>query len=142
MTDMPISEPISREAILGWLDNWAACIRSGQFAEAALMFDKHVLGFGTVAIEAKGLDDLVQQQWMKVWPKTEGFRFDNASVETWGADGLAVAAVHWSSQGIDARSGALFSRHGRATLVLQRRGENLIAVHTHFSINPAGERFL
>lgn len=98
----------------GWIAGPRA-IRSGQFAEASLLFDKDVVGFGTVAIEAKGLDCLVEQQWMKVWPRTEGFRFDNVSVETWGADGLAVTAVHWSSQGIDSRTSALFTRQGRAT---------------------------
>lgn len=129
---------------LEWLQVWQGLIANEDYDAARRLFDEEVVGFGTVAHRAQGLDQLVQTQWLNVWGRTRRFAFVPQTVEVWpSSDGSAMTvAVQWTSEGMDARSGEHYSRQGRATIVLHRQGRNWRARHTHFSLNPAPERFL
>ena len=99
-----------------------------------------MLGFGTATARVEGLDDLIERQWRRVWPETDGFRFDLSAFQYQvSRDGcLAAIMAPWSSTGYD-RDGSTFVRPGRATVVLTRAsaGDPRKAVHTHLSLNPA-----
>jgi ketosteroid isomerase-like protein len=48
--------------------------------------------------------------------------------------------VPWDSRGRRA-DGQEFDRPGRATLVLESRGDRWVATHTHFSLAPAPQPY-
>ena len=131
-----------RAALEAWLLRWTAFIAAGDTASARHLFDEQVLGFGTVATRADGLENLLQSQWGQVWNRTRGFRFRLDTMRCWHGDGLHGLAVQWDSTGLEAGTGAPFWRHGRATVLLRGRGDRLRAVHTHFSVDPLPEAFL
>jgi hypothetical protein len=116
---------------LAWLSTWGAHVADADMEGARPLFDPSVLGFGTRAEVADGLDRLLADQWSQVWPAITGFRFDVDDARTWvSPDGRqGVIATRWHSEG----------RRGRATVVLHRGGEDdrWRAVHTHFSLTPA-----
>lgn len=129
-------------AVEAWLLRWTACIAQDDRVAAQDLFDAQVLGFGTVATRADGLQALLQAQWGRVWGRTRGFRFLLETMCCWHVEGLLCLAVQWESTGLDAGTGEPFSRQGRATVVLREGSDGLRAVHTHFSIDPVPERFL
>lgn len=125
-----------------WLIQWQSLIAEGNFEAARNLFEEDVIGYGTVAIRAEGLDALVSLQWKSVWTRTSNFVFVLNSISTWQEGDMVAAAVGWVSTGEDSVTGESFEREGRATIIWRRRGRELRAVHTHFSLNPAAERFL
>jgi len=116
--------------LLAWLAAWGRCVASVDFETAAAMFDPAVVGFGTRAEVALGLEELRAEQWGRVWPAITGFAFDVDAARTIVSDDRTQAAIWttWSSAG----------RHGRATMVLRREVETgaWLGVHTHFSLRP------
>jgi ketosteroid isomerase-like protein len=130
-------------SIRGWLDAWGDLVASSDIDAARALFADDVIGYGTRANEAIGLDRLVSDQWSKVWPAISGFRFDVEGAVVWVSPDrrLAVIAATWTSQG--RRPDALVGqRDGRATVVLRRDGvaERWTGVHTHFSLVPDKSR--
>ncbi len=121
-----------------WLDQFASAVRARDPAAAAAIFHSGVVGFGSVARVAVGLDELQQQQWAAIWPRSTAFAFDTDPWVALSADGCsAVIAAQWTSTGY-AANGNEFERPGRCTLVLQRNSRNSLwqATHTHFSLAP------
>lgn len=139
MTDAP---PIDDERdVRAWLADWGAEVAARRFDVAARRFRADVVGFGTRATVARGLDALQRDQWRHVWPAIDDFAFDAAGADVWvSADRCqAVVAGAWTSLGRTAE-GATFPRGGRATVVLQRHDPAApwLGVHTHFSLEPVG----
>lgn len=130
------------EAVQQWLLTWQDLIAQGDFDAARQLFESDVVGFGTVAVRADGLPELVELQWQNVWTRTSGFRFLLDTLKVWGDAQLWVVAVQWVSTGQEPNTGASFERQGRSTIALLWDGQALRAQHTHFSLNPARERFL
>lgn len=123
-----------QERIRRWLAAMEDCVRRRHFEGARDLFASDVLGFGTGAVLALGLDALEERQWRRVWQHTRGFTFSLEQMHCFGGpDGLCVATT-WESVGVRA-DGSTFPRSGRATLVLAG-GERLKAVHSHFSLDP------
>lgn len=122
--------------VLAWLRHFASAVRDRDEERACELFDATVLGFGTVADRADGLDALRVEQWRHIWPLTSGFDFDYQSARIDEADAQAWVAAGWTSTGYD-RGGAPFARTGRATIVLRRSAGGWRAVHTHFSLCPS-----
>jgi ketosteroid isomerase-like protein len=122
-----------------WLAAWGELVDASDLEAARALFDDDVVGYGTRANEAIGLDRLVADQWSKVWPTISGFRFDVEGAVVWMSVDrrLAVIAATWTSEGRrpDASVG---NRDGRATVVLRRDGvaEPWTGIHTHFSLVP------
>lgn len=134
----PFSATPLNMRVRDWLERFAACVRERDIASARSMFDANVASFGSWTGRMLGLDELVARQWMNVWPKTCGFVFDlDHAFGGIDADG-AWAAVTWKSNAVEADGAAGFERVGRSTFVFKVVGGELIAVHTHFSMNPAG----
>jgi ketosteroid isomerase-like protein len=132
---------VSDTSVREWLAAWGACVARVDIDEARHLFDDDVVGFGTRAEVAVGLDALVTEQWRHVWPAIADFAFDVDGAHVYlSSDGLlAVIATTWTSTG---RGGAAEAgpRPGRATIVCRREssGGPWRGVHTHFSLTPAG----
>lgn len=113
-------------------------MRRRDFRGGRRYFREDVRAFGSLAAVCDGLDDLVAQQWRRIWPNISGFGFDVARLRVHeSADGLLVCAeVPWRSTG-RAEVGT-FRRCGRATIVLTREHlrASWRAAHSHYSLDP------
>lgn len=134
---MPLNEDVR-----DWLKRWQDMIAQGDYSRAKHLFAQDVTGFGTVAVRAEGIEELCRKQWENVWTRTWGFAFDTQAMRVWRDGHLVGAALEWISNGKDAVSGQPFTRHGRCTIIWRIEDDHLVALHTHFSLNPAPERFL
>lgn len=126
--------PISPE-IEAWLRGFSEAVRDRDFSRGEAMFAADAIAFGTVACRADSRSELRDRQWQRVWSQTRGFDFDYATARAHVEGSLALVLGRWSSTGFD-ESGASFTRRGRSTIALQRRGEEWIAIHSHFSFEP------
>ena len=84
------------------------------------MFAADAVAFGTWARAVAGLDNIVREQWENVWPRIRDFRFD-ADARVGCSGDSAWIATGWLTEatGPDGRA---FTRPGRGTFVLERRG--------------------
>jgi ketosteroid isomerase-like protein len=112
------------------------CVRAVDYARAHALFDEDVVAFGTFATVVAGRERLEQQQWRSVWPTIRDFTFRLDELHCLGTEEVICVIVPWDSQGRDA-NGQPFSRPGRATLLLTRRGDRWVATHSHFSLAPS-----
>lgn len=121
-------------AVHQWLDEFALCVRTCDYARADRMFDPWAVGFGTQVSKAPTLGHLIEDQWQKTWPHTSEFKFlsDIQTKETWYQ---TVVMARWQS--VNNLKHTI--RMGRATLVLQRHWRKYRCVHSHFSIDPTPE---
>jgi ketosteroid isomerase-like protein len=124
-----------QDDIRDWLRELQACVRAVDYDRAEHIFAPDVVGFGTFTGMAAGRANLRREQWSHIWPHIREFTFRLAELHG-GAEGdLAWAICPWDSRGVRA-DGSTFARPGRATLVLERRDGQWLAVHTHFSLYP------
>ena len=125
----------ARSIAIEWLQEMQSCVREVDYARCRAIFADDVVGFGTKAAAAIGLDALERDQWRHIWGRIRNFTFrlDKLHCGLHG-DGLWLACP-WSSEG-RGPDGGWRSRPGRITAVLERRGERWLAVHTHHSVAP------
>ena len=125
--------------IVEWLRTWQVAINERDYEAARRLFDPSVLGFGTRAKVARGLDDLVDSQWRPTWPVIADFRFDIDDMVVLAAGENRAILATWTSLGLR-EDGSDFDRSGRMTLLLRHdKGESWKAIHTHFSLTPGTE---
>ena len=118
-----------------WLDTFEVAVRARDFAAGRAMFAADAVAFGTWARAVAGLDNIVREQWQNVWPRIRDFRFEpDARVRTAGDCAWIAAGWLTEATGPDGRP---FTRPGRGTFVLERRGGKWLAVHSHFSLLPS-----
>ncbi|MGJ8654302.1 MAG: YybH family protein [Opitutaceae bacterium] len=123
--------------ITEWLCEFARYVREVDYVAGQDLFAADVIAFGSVSRRAETLEDLVENQWKRVWGQTEGFHFDLATARIEVSGSMAWAAVNWESRFID-RSVPTIERSGRATIALRCRAGKWQATHTHFSMSPEG----
>jgi ketosteroid isomerase-like protein len=133
---MSAADPVDHDAVEAWLRDFAAAVRERDYENARGLFHADVSGFGTVARRFHGIDELVREQWERVWENTESFRFDLDSAQYWREGHLVIAISEWSADDIEP-DGSRRPRTGRATVVLSRSGDRVRAAHTHFSLTPS-----
>ena len=122
------------ERVETWLREFEAACRGRDFAEGRRLFAEDAVAFGTWATAVSGLDDIVREQWQKVWPRIRDFRFEERPVTSATGDaGWVAAGFSSEATGPDGRP---FRRSGRATFVLARRGGRWLCVHSHVSLLP------
>lgn len=124
---------LAQDDIVAWMARWAEAIRNLDYDTGRELFAGDVVAFGTWTGAMRGIDDLVADQWMQVWPHTRGFEFIDPVVVAQVQD-LAAVATEWRSEGKSAEG--WFERQGRATLVLVRAEGDIACVHSHFSLVP------
>lgn len=127
-----------RDQIGSWLEEFAAAVRAVDYERGKTMFAPEVVGFGTYAGMRVGLDALVDGQWRNIWGVTRGFTFRLDELHLGISGDQAWVAAPWDSEG--QRDGAWLDRPGRATIILERRNEQWLAIHTHFSLYPNPEK--
>lgn len=122
-----------------WLAGWGAEVAAVDFDLAERRFADDVVGFGTRASVARGLDNLRSDQWSHVWPAIRDFRFDSDGADVWISPDrcMAVIGTEWHSTG-RTEDGTSFPRGGRATVLLTRHDPDgaWLVRHTHFSLQP------
>src|SRR5213083_2420505 len=118
-----------------WLRTFEATVRARDFAGGRTMFAADAVAFGTWARAVAGLDNIVREQWQNVWPRIRDFHFEN-DVYVHSTGNSAWIAGGWTTE-VTGPDGRPFSRPGRGTFVLERRGGKWLAVHSHFSLLPA-----
>lgn len=123
-----------------WLEAFAACVRERDLDAGRDLFAPDAVGFGTVAETYVDRGQLIAEQWSDVWPRTEDFTF-TGSEHRWLDEDLCAVAATWRSVGLEPnqdgnQDGSRRTRTGRATIVLKRTGDSLVAVHSHFSMTP------
>ena len=118
---------------------FAKAVRDVDYDAGREMFHPDAVGFGTFARMAVGRENLINEQWRKIWGCTRGFRFltedDDAVVHV--ENDSAWVATMWHSEGRD-EHGQWFDRHGRTTLLLRRdpTSGRWLCVHSHYSRIP------
>ncbi len=135
-----MSASTGADAVRGWLEGFAACVRGRDVECGRAMFAEDCVSFGTRGERLDGLDDLVARQWAPIWSTTEGFCFlvEGCSVASSQDGSMVAVAALWESAGI-ADDGARFERRGRASIILApdpSAPHGMRAVHTHFSLRP------
>jgi ketosteroid isomerase-like protein len=112
------------------------CVRGVNYERARPLFADDVVAFGTFAAVVEHRDRLEREQWRNVWPNIRDFTFRLDELHALGTEAWICVVVPWDSVGQRA-DGESFSRPGRATLVLSRRGDRWVATHSHFSLAPS-----
>lgn len=132
----------NKERISEWLNQFSLKVRNKDFVSAYDLFLEDVKSFGTVINYSKSLDELANNQWRKMWNKTEDFKFLNPIIIS--AENPFIVISEWQSTknkswlGLngDFKKENNAIRNGRASIVLIEKNGKLKASHTHFSISP------
>jgi ketosteroid isomerase-like protein len=122
------------DEVAGWLRTFEAACRTRDFDTGRGMFAEDALAFGTWARAVAGLPNIEREQWRNVWPRIRNFRFEERPTIRVVGDVAWIAAA-WASEAMGP-DGREFTRPGRGTFVLERRGGRWLAVHSHFSLPP------
>src|SRR5258705_7731658 len=118
-----------------WLQTFEAAVRARDFAGGRTLFATDAVAFGTWARAVAGLDNIMREQWQNVWPRIRDFRFEaDARVRTTGDS--AWIAGGWLTE-VTGPDGRPFTRPGRGTFVLERRGGEGAPGRTPLSPLPA-----
>lgn len=120
-----------------WLRRFEAAVRASDFETGRTLFAPEAVAFGTRAEMVRGLDGIMAEQWLHVWPHIRDFRLGEAAVHAMG--NLAWVALPWQTTR-PGHDGAGAARRGRGTFVLERRDDGWRAVHSHFSLVPEDPR--
>jgi len=135
----PVVSDDPRDAVAQWFARLSRYCADVDYASARTIFADDVVSFGTKAEIVAGLGRLAAEQWQGIWPNITDFRIDLDTVRSGGAGDLAWGVAVWTSTGYDEQHRP-FHRPGRATVVLERRGDGddraWLCVHSHFSLNP------
>ncbi|MBI3826084.1 MAG: VOC family protein [Candidatus Rokubacteria bacterium] len=118
-----------------WLAEFQARVRAQDFAGGKALCVPGMIAFGTYAEIVAGIDDVIRQQWQRVWPEIRDFTIHVEQARGAIAGDGAWVAVPWRSLGVRP-DGSTFERTGRMTIVLERRENRWLASHTHVSLAP------
>jgi ketosteroid isomerase-like protein len=123
-------------SVTGWMRRWESLINAGDIETARPMFDPGVIAFGSMTAIMDGRDALIERQWSQMWPRLKDFAFayDRARILDGEGDRTVSVAVPWTSLG--RKGDGWYERRGRCTLVLRRRGDDFVCIHSHFSMEP------
>jgi len=130
-----ISASDPSEAIVEWFEKLGKCCASVDYESARAIFAEDVLSFGTRADVVSGLGPLQSNQWEGIWPNIQDFKINMNTIHSGGDQQHAWGIATWNSAGFH-EDGSPFERPGRATVILERRQDQWLSVHTHFSLNP------
>lgn len=130
---------IADEVVRAWLLEMQAAVRAVDYDRGRALFAPEVIGFGTYSGVLDGLDQLMREQWSRVWPTIDDFTFRLAEVRSGAERDLIWVACPWDSRS-RRPDGSAFPRPGRMTAVLTRRAGRWLAIHSHFSLYPEPAR--
>ena len=131
--DITVADP--NAAMIEWYAKLSRNCASVDYESTQGIFADDVLSFGTRADIVSGLGPLQKNQWEGIWPNIQNFQINMDSIHSGGDADNAWGIATWTSTGFH-EDGSSFDRPGRATVILERRGDKWLSVHTHFSLNP------
>lgn len=131
----PITTPDPKEAARQWFALLEKSCASVDYESARRIFADDVVSFGTRMDIVSGLDTLQKNQWEGIWPNIRSFKIDLDNIHAGGDEHHAWGIATWTSIGFDGEHKPYY-RPGRATVTLERREGQWLAVHTHFSLYP------
>ena len=129
-----ITNPDANGAIAEWFEKLGKYCASVDYESARAIFAEDVLSFGTRADIVSGLAPLQLNQWEGIWPNIQDFKINLETIHSGGDQHHAWGLATWTSTGF-LEDGSSFERPGRATVILERRQDRWLSVHTHFSLN-------
>ena len=135
MASLAITTADPEKAIVEWFEVLGKSCASVDYGSARPIFAEDVLSFGTRADIVSGLDPLQKNQWEGIWPNIRDFKINIGTIHSGGDEHHAWGVATWTSTGFN-EDGSSFNRPGRATVILERRQDRWLSVHTHFSLNP------
>lgn len=122
---------LEKQALLHeFLENFSRAVLSGDVESMRPHFDEKVTSFGTRALVCETLDDLVANQWMRIWGMCQSWEISSVDAMNLDSD-LAFVAFRWRRVSL---SGS--EQTGRATLVFVFVETRLMVLHSHFSESP------
>lgn len=127
---------IEKKDVLSWLERFQQCVRSFDYEAARPMFDDDVLAFGSLTDVMTDRNILENNQWRNVWPRIKDFSFETETLRLFTelpVNTITLACL-WRSLGVI--PSGYYERRGRVTMVLRRRHNQLLCVHSHFSMEP------
>ncbi len=130
-----ITDSDANVAIVEWFEKLGKYCASVDYDSARAIFAADVLSFGTRADIVSGLEPLQSNQWEGIWPNIQDFKINLDTIHSGGDRHTAWGVATWTSTGFH-DDGSSFERPGRATVILERRQDRWLSVHTHFSLNP------
>ena len=131
----PITTSDPHAAVRQWFTVQGPLCVAVDYASTRSIFAPDVVSFGTKAEVISGLDSLQRNQWENIRPKIRDFHYDMDSIHSGGDERHAWGIATCTSTGFD-ENGRPFSRPCRATVILERRDDAWLCVHTHFSLFP------
>ena len=131
----PITVTNPHDAVREWFERLGQHCAKVDYPSAQAIFAPDIVSFGTRADIVSGLSALQSNQWEGIWPNIQDFKIEAGSIASGGDERHAWGVATWTSTGFD-EEGHPFHRPGRATVVLDRRRDGWLAVHTHFSLFP------
>jgi ketosteroid isomerase-like protein len=131
----PISVAKPVAAVHEWFRRLGEYCAAVDYTSAQALFAEEVVSFGTKAKIVTGLNPLQANQWEGIWPNIQDFQIEMETIHAGGDDTFAWGIATWTSTGFD-EGGTPFHRPGRATVILHRRNDRWLAIHTHFSLAP------
>ena len=117
----------SGELVYSFLYDFSAAVVSGDINSTLKHFDKNVLSFGTRAVVCCNLEELVSEQWSKIWGKCKTWEI--SSIDALDANSaLGFVAFRWKRVSLEGSE-----QTGRSTLVFKITETTVCVLHSHFS---------
>jgi ketosteroid isomerase-like protein len=139
MKRLPVAQE-DRNSVAEWYHSWDLLVADVNFKAARPMFAEDVIAFGSRNVEMMASQgELERDQWRKVWPTIENYRYDLSTLEVVTSPDrlMAMGAVIFRSTGLHP-DGEKFQRDGRATVTLMRDAIEApwLCTHSHISLKP------
>lgn len=122
-----------REEVERWLTAFAKAVRERDFETGLTLYDAHATAFGTRVRWAQDAKVYLEGQWQPIWNSSSGYEFTEILRIDHSGDLIAVSTLWTNNTEID---GIVKFRSGRASFVLRRIDDRLVAIQSHYSEDP------
>lgn len=122
-----------QEEVMSWLEKFAEAVRKRDFETGLTLYDPQATAFGTRVKWAQDAQVYLAGQWQPIWNSSSGYEFTKVLRIDSSGDLIAVSTLWTNHTEI---AGQVVERAGRASFVLQRRGDRLVAIQSHYSEDP------
>jgi hypothetical protein len=121
-------DEVSGQSLLqAFLIDFSRAVMSGDVDSMRKHFDANVLSYGTRANVCETIDDLVTNQWMRIWGKCRSWEIYSVDAYNLNSESSFIA-FRWRRVSVEG-----VEQTGRATLAFCFVEERLMVLHSHFS---------
>lgn len=117
-----------------WLNAFEQAVRKRDFSAGIDLYDNRSTLFGTRVRWSQSVEEYYENQWKVIWNSSSDFRF-NQTLQVHDSGAIVTCALLWLNNTVI--DDLAVSRSGRATFVLERKMHEILAIHSHFSEDPA-----